>query len=486
VASEIERLKEIAVKAAKRGDIDTLRQADIAIRNLEAGAPAAGFEKQDIEPIDSTLGSIGLGAARTLGNFATGAQDLHALTQFDAERRRELRNKEAEAQDIFKQKTANNPYAAFAGEMIPYLPFGGGATAGRAAFRGALPGLLGYTESPEERLAMMAAGGGANLLGRKAPGLLNPDVLRTQQQGMRMTPEQRVASPLDTLVSSLRSSKSSGQKVARFNQKQITEEALSRLGVRGDTFSDDTLGMVAKETGEMFNDAVGGGRNIFLGGVAKTKLLVLLEPELKVLRPKGEGKALLTDFLDDIESGKGIMSVKNYQNVRSKFTKAMLKTTDADRKLAMGQVIELLDNSAARSLASQPKQLKKLQAARKRWRDFVLISSPGVVNDAGRINTGKLRTLLNRKDRGGFMLNRDTQKLAEMLRLDRRGPQVGSQADPFTITNMLTWPIERTLIGANRLPTRAVESGPLAATMPLLRPDANRDVQLNLDPILNR
>jgi len=502
IESDIADLEGMAKQAAEVGDWESVESLDETIyRAKESLAGTAAETQTEVPAVEAASGpeAFGLGLQRQGGRFWAGAKEVGQLAEKaykgalgqEVEGRKDISAEERVSEAEYKQRVRNHPSAGFVGEMTGMLPFGGGRGPARAAVRGAVGGLLSYNEDPVAR-GTQAVGGalmnqfGHGILGRGRPTSVMSKAKRT---GMELLPEQRAPTFFKKSVEDLDRLGYEAARTARSNNETITSEALRLMGERGKMFVDETFANVNERSVGLITKAMKGQERITLGTRFNVGLLLhRLRQEEKIVRsPKVINMLRRFEKRADVVSGE--ISPTGYQELRSEITKTMRRLPEADAEIsyALGDVVGLLDDAAENSLGiSNPAALAQFREGRRIYRHLMQFSKRGIVDDRnGQINPGKLRELFKKDDRGGYLLNRDQSDLYDMLRVDAKTPRGRERFDMFgnykdmsvssghgpgvRLGSGVIRALERPVVGASRLPQRAIEGSPLAITVPTIK-----------------
>ena len=505
--NNIRLLEAEIIKAHKAGEFQVAQQLGQALKNARGQAQPPTQEPIPVEqPASGGLGSFGLGMQRQGGRFLSGGQDLAQLAMRAAqgaigqevEGQTDIAAREREAETDFASRTREHPLAAAAGEATAFAPFAAGRTPLSAFGRGAFGGALSFNEDPSQRATQAAVGGAANTAGFGLLNKLNPGGVggRAQSLGMRTLPEQRGPVLFRNAAQDLRAFSNASARTRASNIGLVTKEVLKSLGDDGAQFTHATLGDATSRANTLFTKAVGSREKVYFGDLFDKKIFGLIAKEENKLIQTPKAMKLLTGLQEKMQARGGILSTKDYQSFRSDISNAIIDTKKSRVKKVLGDILNTVDDQAQLSLAgSDPTALKNFREARKLWRQIQLVKPEGVIDfNSGQVSPRKFRSVLMSQDESGYLLNRNTGRLNELLRLDELTPRgtasvgtiVPSRTGGIPLSgNIITKPIESSLLGMSRLPTRAIEGAPLGLTVPRVKSilGPSEEVNLNTDTL---
>lgn len=171
---EVERLKQMAIRAHKAGDTDSAQAIYSKIKQLEVEEPASAYGEYD--PMEGMSGTdkFIVGVGRGMTNVGRGAQDLYYRATDDDDALERL-NGRIEADEKAWKHLSDNSFAASAGEvtgeLVSTLPMAGGVGVGLKA-AGATASKLGMSAGRLSKLSRAAPIATASIDGALTAGLV--------------------------------------------------------------------------------------------------------------------------------------------------------------------------------------------------------------------------------------------------------------------------------------------------------------------------
>lgn len=288
---------------------------------------------------------------------------------------------------------------------------------------------------------------------------------RGQALGMKVTPGQATGSrALQQMEAKLESQPmTSGpfNAIKDTNAKALNRQVAAAIGEKADEVSAPVLGRAANRLGQIFDDAADDvPRQIdpqeFLSKYSA------IQDELRGISTGFEDNPLVTDLVKLAE--KGTADGRQLSTLASKLGKRAYKemTTqagDRDLGLALYQLKDYADDLLQRGMSLD--KAATFQQARQQYRNLMMLTSRvGVVNPStGNVNGRTLANVLQQKDKGGFLFDRNASGMYEAARFSQAfAPLFG---DSGTATrSMLTNPVEALASIPFNLATRAYVSSP--------------------------
>lgn len=378
------------------------------------------------------VGAFGAGLAQTGRRVVAGAEQLWQTATFDTPGKEALRERMAESEARYRAKVADYPLAGLAGESLPYAmaPLGGSPAA--AAGIGAGLGAATYSPTEAGKTAAVLGGAAGGLAGRALAGqgarALNraPYAAEAEKLGFRLTPGQRMGSePLQLAEAGLKSIPFVGQPLrtaGKLNARRMTELASEAIGEQPGLLTPQRLGAARDRIGGQFDRLSNvdvPADNQLLDDLVRIRNeyadVIMNEPALEkdvnlVLKSVTEGDTIPGDA---------------YQNLVSKLRRkaeGQMSSGQGDREygLALFELKESLDNAASRGMDGE--QLANFQEARKQWKNLMLLVGGGqkVVDPAGEVSPLALANVLRRKDRTGYVFNKNETDLYRLARVSEQ------------------------------------------------------------------
>ncbi len=375
--------------------------------NTYSGAALLGAGTAGLQPVgteDSRLRNMSIGAGGALagkyvggkiGNWAT-----RSRPQGSAERQAAIAAADAEA----------------------------AATTGEAAAQAGING--------EMQLAAKGGGYSFGSVGDDASAGLTPmqkQVLeRGKQLGFKATPGQASGSKaLQQLEAKLESQPmTSGpfNVIKENNARMVSREAAAAIGETGDALDAPTLEKAFTRLSGVFDDAADdAARPIdpqqFLERFSQ------VQTELKGVSKGFSNNELVQQLVEHAENGQA--TGKQLQSLTSKLGKVAYRemtSPSGDRDLGQGlyQMKDYVDDLLESGMNG--KRLAKFQLARKQYRNLMLLTSRvGILNPStGNVNGRALASLLQQKDKAGFLRGQNTSGMYDAARFAQAfGPIVG-------------------------------------------------------------
>lgn len=509
-------LVDITIELQDGGEMDVSVPDDWSDSQISEWAStqlSQGLKEPEQLPAAGRMEAAGLGLMREGRGFGSTLEQVaqtgsrFATGQAGATPEVDIPAREAAAEAEFSERTREHPVFAGIGRAGAYLPFGGGSSAAGGLLRGALGGALAYSDDPSTK-ALMTVGGGAagrlgvNVLGKAADKAgINTLGARANQLGLNVPPEIRgpVLFP-NAVKDTLRFEGQMGN-FSKQHRREITSQILTDLNQSGNRITSETFSVAKNNASELFNKATSSRGLVPLFGFRKKIDSFISSEESRRLNDPPTLK-LLKDWREKLSDPKksDMLTSKEYQELRSQMGKKAesFPKRKAEKRAAVYGLIEQLDNAAAATLPANAK--KDFREARSLWRNIQLYKNPSFYDDNGLVNARSFRNNLVRKDENKFLYDQGQKgRLSDLLDLEFDLPSGGnapgfgvaasmSSSGPHTFLTGLKSLAEVPIVGAARIPTRAIESAPLGMSVPQIRSllGPSNAVDLNLDSLENQ
>lgn len=332
-------------------------------------------------------------------------------------------------------------------------------------------GAAGATNSMSGSLnaSLRGGGGGFGSVGDDASAALTASQRQIMERGkalgMKMTPGQasgsRALQQLEAKLESQPMTSGPFNATKANNARVLAREAAAAIGEASDTLDSGTLDKAFTRIGSVFDDAADDIDRAISPQDFLSKYSAV-QDELRGISTGFESHPLVTDIVKLAQ--KGSANGKQLQSLTSKLGKAAYKqmtNPSGDRDLGLGlyqmkdYVDDLLESGMDKTRAAT------FSKARQQYRNLMLLTSrSSIVNPStGDVNGNALATLLQMKDKAGFLRGKNQSGMYDAARFAQAfKPIVG---DSGTATrSMVTNPLELALSLPFNLASRAYASAP--------------------------
>lgn len=286
-----------------------------------------------------------------------------------------------------------------------------------------------------------------------------------RDMGMRLTPGQATGNKLlQRLEAKLESQPMTAgpfDRIKDTNIRSVNRAAAHAIGESTDNLSADVLDNAVTRMGRVFEDARDDVQRV-IDPQEFTNRMAAVSDEFEAIGPQVWQHPLVTRLVKHAESGTA--TGKDLGNLTSKLTREAhrhMTSANGDRELgqALYRVKDYVDDLVAQGLSGE--RLARYNQTRGEYRNLMLLTSRnGVINPStGNVNGSALASLLQQKDRAGFLFGRNQSDMYNAARFSQAfRPIVG---DSGTATRMpLPSPTDFVLSLPFNLATRAYTSSP--------------------------